>query len=116
MAQLIIVGNLGKITQKEPSEKRVHQKSMDSCIDTLLRACSWLLSSMFKFRVILFAKSFSPAIWSMIALSHSPSTFSLGKVSTIKSKRLSTKRCSNVTVLICTAEADRVQSMVRTLV
>ena len=43
------------------------------------------------------------------------SAFRLCKVKTITSKQLSTKRCSNVFVILCTAETERVQSLMRAL-
>ena len=52
----------------------------------------------------------------MMALSYSHSAFRPRKVTTIKSKQLSKKRRSNVIVLFCKAERDRVQGLIRTLI
>ena len=46
---------------------------------------------------------------------YSRSAFCLRTISTVKSKWLSTKRCSNFIVLLCTAETDRVQRIMKTL-
>ena len=50
----------------------------------------------------------------MFTLSYTFSALRLWKFSTITSKQLFTKRCSNVIVL-STTETDRVQSLMRTL-
>ena len=71
-----------------------------------LRACSWFLSNMF----CLLNNHLTN-----IALSFTLSVFCLCKDSTITSKQLSAKRCSNVIVLLCTAETERAQSLMRTL-
>ena len=102
--QLIIVVTLVKIIQTKRSEKWVYQKSIDSWMDTWLHACSWLLPNMFKSLVISF----------VLFVFYSLSAFCLRKVSTIKSKQLSTKRCSKF-VLLCTAETDRVRKQMRKL-
>ena len=46
---------------------------------------------------------------------YTPSAFCLCKVNTMTSKQLSTKRCFNVIVLLCTAETERVQGLTRAL-
>ena len=48
-------------------------------------------------------------------LSYTLPAFRQCKVSTITSKQLFTKRCSNVIVLLCTAETERVQNLMITL-
>ena len=51
----------------------------------------------------------------MFALSYALSGFHLRKVSTITSKQLSAKRCSNIIVLLCTDESEKIESLMRTL-
>ena len=51
----------------------------------------------------------------MFALCYALSGFHLCKVSTITSKQLSAKRCSNIIVLLCTDESEKVESLMRTL-
>ena len=47
----------------------------------------------------------------IFALSYTLTAFPLCNVTTITSKQLSTKCCSNVIVLLCAAEKERVQSL-----
>ena len=78
-----------------------------------LRDCSWFLSNKFKFVVI----SFYYLTNHLTNIRTKLYTFciSLWKVSTITLKQLSTKRCSNIIVLLCTVEIERVQSLMRAL-
>ena len=49
----------------------------------------------------------------MLVLSYTFSAFRLRKMSTLTSKQLSAKRCSNVIALLCTAETERIQSLMK---
>ena len=51
----------------------------------------------------------------MFVLSNTLSAFRLRKVSKATSKQHSTRRCSNIIVLLCTVETGRVQSLTRTI-
>ena len=51
----------------------------------------------------------------MFGVSYTLAAFWLPKVSTITSKQLSTKRCSNVFVLLCSTKTERVQSLMKKL-
>ena len=42
------------------------------------------------------------------------STFCLRKMSALTSKKISEKRCSNVIVLLCTAETESLQGLMKT--
>ena len=50
-----------------------------------------------------------------VVLSYTLSAFRMRKVRTITSKQLSVKHCSNGIVPLCTAETERVESLMRTL-
>ena len=78
-----------------------------------LSVCSWFLSIMFKSLVI----SFIYLTNHLTNIFTKLYTFCISPVqsSTITSKQLSTKRCSNVIVLLCTVETERVQSLMRAL-
>ena len=48
-------------------------------------------------------------MYPVFALSYTLSAFRQRKVSTKASKEVSTKRCSNVIMLLCTVETERVE-------
>ena len=51
----------------------------------------------------------------MFALSYTFSAFRQRKMSTVISKQLSTKRCSNIIALLCTVETERIQGLMKKL-
>ena len=79
-----------------------------------LCACSWILSSMFKSLVISLVY-LTNQLKPIFTLKYTHSAFCLWKVSTVTSKQLSTRQCSNAIVLLCTTATKRVQSLIRRL-
>ena len=78
-----------------------------------LHVCSWFLSNMFKSLVI----SFVYLTNHLTNIYNKLYTFCISPVQsdTITSKQLSATRCSNVIVLLCIAETERVQNLMKTL-